>query len=258
MQLTSIHIHPIKGARGTSVRECAVEARGLRHDRRFMVVDRDGVAITQRQNPRLALVAPTLADDALVVGDVRVPLVPEGPRRDVVVWESTVTAVEASGDASALIGEIIGEHAMLVFMPDDAGRKVKETYARDVLVSFADAFPFLLATESSLAELNRHLEVPLPMNRFRPNLVIDGEEPWAEDGWARLRIGALEFDMPKGCDRCVVTTINQSTAESGREPLATLARLRKRGEKVWFGENLVHHAIGVLRVGDAVTVVQRR
>lgn len=258
MRLTSIHIYPIKGARGTSLGECAVEARGLRNDRRFMLVDRDGIAITQRQNHRLALVSPTIVDDALVVGDVLVPLSPDGPRREVVVWHSTVSAVEASADASAVIADVLGQHATLVFMPDDAGRKVKETYARDVLVSFADAFPFLLATEASLADLNRKLDTPVPMDRFRPNLVVDGERAWAEDEWAAVRVGEVEFGMPKGCDRCVVTTIDQRTAEAGREPLATLARVRHRDGKVWFGENLVHHMTGTIRVGDEVTVMRRR
>lgn len=258
MRLTGIHVYPIKGARGTSLSEAAVEARGLRHDRRFMIVDRDGIAITQRQNARLALVAPSIERDALVVGGVRVPLSPEGPRREVVVWHSTVSAVEASADASAAISDVIGEHAALVFMPDDAGRRVKEVYARDVLVSFADAFPFLLASEASLADLNRQLEAPVPMDRFRPNFVIDGDRAWAEDEWAAIRIGELEFRMPKGCDRCVVTTIDQRTATAGREPLATLARIRHRDNKVWFGENLIHAETGTVRVGDTVTVAQRR
>jgi uncharacterized protein YcbX len=121
-------------------------------------------------------------------------------------------------------------------------------------VSFADGFPFLLISEESLADLNRRLAYPLPMNRFRPNLVVAGGEPYAEDGWSRMEIGNLRLQVVKPCGRCLVTTTDQDTGERGKEPLRTLATYRKVGSEVMFGQNVVHENIGRLRVGDSVTL----
>jgi uncharacterized protein YcbX len=119
-------------------------------------------------------------------------------------------------------------------------------------VSFADGFPFLLISEESLADLNGRLAVPLPMNRFRPNLVVAGCEPYAEDGWKEIRIGDVKLRVVKPCERCLVTTTDQATGERGKEPLRTLATYRKVGNDVMFGQNVVHENTGELRVGDAV------
>ena len=259
-RLSAIWAYPIKGARGTSVRAAAVGERGLVDDRRYMLVDGDGVALTQRENARLALVSPIvvpegegLAVDAPGMPTLRVGN--HGPARVVSVWSSAVEAVEVEG--AEWFSAFLGERCALVYMPEASRRSVKEKYARDAIVSFADGFPFLLANEASLADLNRRLEAPVPMDRFRPNLVVEGAPPWAEDGWTTLTIGSIPFTAPKPCERCVVTTIDQATGVAGKEPLRTLATFRAReggsGATVCFGENLVHHALGTLRVGDVVT-----
>lgn len=255
MQLSAIHVYPIKGARAVSLTSADVVERGLLHDRRFMIVSDVGVAITQRDEPELARIGARI-EDALVVEapsglTLRVPLVPDGPRRPVTIWSSEVEAIEVPA-AHRFVSAILKREAHLVFMPDETRRAVKDSEA---IVSFADGYPLLLTSESSLADLNAHMGAPVPMDRFRPNLVIRGAPPWAEDAWDRIRIGEIELELPKPCDRCVVTTIDQRTAEKGREPLATLARVRARDGRVWFGENLVHKNYGSLRVGDRVQVL---
>ncbi|MBI2394066.1 MAG: MOSC domain-containing protein [Deltaproteobacteria bacterium] len=260
MELSAIHVYPIKGARGLSLAEADVGDRGLAGDRRFMVVDDVGVAITQREHPRLALVRPVFDGDALLVdapgmSTLRLPRAPEGDRRSVAVWSATVDSIELGEPAAAWFSEALGVRCALVFMPDSARRPVKPKYSTTAIVSFADAFPFLLASESSLADLNARLDEPVPMDRFRPNLVVRGAPAWAEDHWDRVRIGPIGFSLPKPCDRCVVTTVDQDTGVAGREPLRTLATFRARDGMVWFGENLIHEARGTLRVGDRVVVL---
>jgi uncharacterized protein YcbX len=158
---------------------------------------------------------------------------------------------------SAWFSEYLGAKTSLVYMPDDHERPVNpERALRGDVVSFADGYPFLLTSEESLAELNRRMPSPIGMLRFRPNIVIDGSSPFVEDTFARVRIGATTFRGPKGCDRCVVTTIDPETAEAHTEPLKTLATFRKWDGKVWFGMNLIHDAEGVLSVGDVVTPLE--
>jgi uncharacterized protein YcbX len=143
----------------------------------------------------------------------------------------------------------------MLYMPDSERRAVNPNRARPGdIVSFADGYPLLLISEGSLADLNRRLEAPLEMRRFRPNLVISGCEPYAEDGFAALSIGGVTFRGVKRCERCVVTTIDPATAEQSKEPLRTLARYRQSDGKVWFGMNLIHDLPGTLRLGDAVTL----
>lgn len=257
ISLSSLWLYPIKGARGTSVASAEVGDRGLVGDRRYMVVDPEGGQITQREVAKLALVVPALEPDGLSIDAPGMPTLRvgrEGERRTVTVWSSSVEAFDVG--AGAWFSEVLGRSCGLVYMPDTARRPVNPKYDDSgAIVSFADGFPFLLANEASLADLNGRLDAPLPMNRFRPNLVVRGAEAWAEDHWDRVQIGAIQFSVPKPCDRCVVTTIDQSTAIAGKEPLRTMATFRSRDGKVWFGENLVHHAQGTLTVGDAITVL---
>ncbi|MGZ3478343.1 MAG: MOSC domain-containing protein, partial [Polyangiales bacterium] len=250
------------GCRGISLEAATVEARGFAHDRRFMIVDDAGRFVTQREHARLALVKTAIEGERLRVaadghGSFAVPLEGiDGPRTAVQVWQSTVEVPSAGTEAAAFFTGFLGFSASLVFMPRDVERPVSEKYGRPgEVVSFADAFPFLLASESSLADLNARMSEALPMNRFRPNLVVSGSAPWAEDDWTELRIGAIAFRNAKPCDRCVVTTIDQATAQKGVEPLRTLATFRSRENKVYFGVNLVALGEGTLRVGVDVTAV---
>jgi MOSC domain-containing protein len=265
-RVDALFVYPLKGARAVRATRARVRPTGLEHDRRFMLVRADGTFLTQRENARLALVDVELDAAAGVVRLAGVavalsPLSSEGPRRTVRIWKDQVDAVVVPGDASAALGEAVGEPVTLVYMPEDAIRQVELTHARaGDRVGFADAYPLLVASLASLADLNRRLETPIPMDRFRPNVVVDGGEAWEEELAPRMTLGGLTLRTPKRCDRCVVTTIDQSTGERGKEPLRTLATFRSEGNKVYFAmnaipclEDLAPGAEATVAVGDPVT-----
>ena len=258
MKLAELHVYPLKGARGIALERADVLAGGLRHDRRFMLLDAEGTFITQRSHPELALVVTTLRASSLVLradaGEVELPLAPEGSRRIVRVWDDDVEAVEVDGLASSLLSEHLGKRCSLVFMPDDVVRPVEAPYgAPGDRVGFADGYPVLLATTASLADLNARLDTPVPMNRFRPNFVIEGGAPFDEDRHEGVRVGPLTFRMPKRCARCSVTTVDQATAVTSKEPLRTLASYRTENNKVYFAQNLIPDGEGAVAVGDEVS-----
>jgi uncharacterized protein YcbX len=262
--LSAIVVYPLKGARGTSVPHWEVDAFGPRFDRRWMIVDPRGVAVTQRERPRLALLQPHLEPTALVLTAVdaeplRLAATGARGRRQVVIWDDAVEAEDMGDDAARWVSGFLDLDARLVHMPSDVTRQVSRTHGLDGdRVGFADAYPFLLISQAALDDLNHRTDQPIPMNRFRPNLVIDGVEPHAEDGWAHVRIGAIAFDVVKPCARCTVPTIDQETGQQGKEPLRTLATYRRTNGKVTFGQNLIHRNLGELRVGDVVEATARR
>ena len=223
-----------------------------------MIVDENGRFVTQRELAQLALVSTTLAGETLRLSapghpELVLPITHElGATREVQVWEDRALGV-AHALGSAWFSRYLEAPHELVYMPDDHQRQVNPARAKPGdIVGFADAYPFLAISEASLADLNSRLEVPLTMDRFRPNIVIRDTEPFAEDGYARVRIGEISFRGPKRCDRCVITNVDPLTGERGREPLRTLAKYRLAEQKVWFGMNLIHDNQGVLREGDAV------
>lgn len=264
MFLSSIHVYPVKGARGIALPSSDVLAGGLRHDRRFMVVSADGTFLTQREYPVLATVEVAFRDGGLALttsgGTVVVSLAPEGPRMPVTVWDDRTEAVVVPGAASELVSAHVGAPVTLVFMPDDVIRPVDPTYGHPGdRVGFADGFPVLVATEASLADLNARLDTPVPMDRFRPNLVVRGGEAWEEERFARVVVGAVAFRMPKRCARCPVVTVDQATGVPGKEPLRTLAKFRSSQNKVYFAQNLIPDGTGGrVTVGDAVTYAEPR
>ncbi|MCC6627674.1 MAG: MOSC domain-containing protein [Chloroflexi bacterium] len=262
VRVATLAIFPIKSCGGMAVDAAAVTPRGFAGDRLLMVVDDEGRFLTQREQPRLALVAPHLTGDTLTLTAPDLPpltltLTDAGPRRPVVVWRDTVPAVDQGAAAAEWFTTHLGVRCRLVRLAGETTRRVDPAYARrpDDQTSFADAYPFLLLSEASLDDLNRRLATPLDMRRFRPNIVVTGCAPYAEDGWRQLGIGAVRFDVVKPCARCAITTTDQDTAARGVEPLRTLATYRRIDDKVMFGQNLVHQGGGVLRVGDAVTVL---
>ena len=265
--LSALHIYPVKGLKGIDLDEARCTDRGLEHDRRWMVVDANGVFLTQRAHPRMATVWTDIADGALVLSAPDLPEVaialepPAGPRMRVTVWSSTCDAVAVSHEADAWLSEYLGLPCRLVYMPDDSKRFSNPRYAHGAkLVGFADGYAYLLANEASLADLNARLaakmQPALPMNRFRPNLVVAGSAPFAEDRWSEIRVGEAILQAAKPCGRCEVTTTDQATGEvRGPEPLATLSTFRDSREfGVMFGMNLVAVRGGRVRVGDEVAL----
>jgi uncharacterized protein YcbX len=270
-QLQSIHVHPVKAFRGLAPGSAEVEPWGLAGDRRWALIDDGGKVVTQRQQPRIALAAAEL----LPGGGVRLsapgmaPLEVRVPRPvgtvPVEIFRDKVEAVPAEDAAvHAWCSAYLGADVRLVHMDDPATRRpVDPDYALEgETVSFADGYPLLVTTTASLDALNSLIaqgdhaaEGPLPMNRFRPNVVVSGTDAWAEDHWSRVAIGDVVFRVAKTCGRCVVTTTDQSSAERGREPLHTLGRHRRLSGKLVFGQNLVPQSRGTIRVGDPVEIL---
>ena len=261
----SLHVYPLKGAAGFSPRSWSVDERGLRHDRRFMVVDEDGLFISQRTNPRMALIGAAISDAGLRIAsaagtlDVAFPS-SSAPTLRATVWDDCFDVRVADPNASRMLSEVLDAPAQLVWMPDDCERltSIKRGEPRRH-VSLADAAPLLLTTTAALEELNRRLmrggSSAIPMDRFRPNVVVRGATAGDDDEWRALRIGSAAFRVSNACKRCKVITIDQSTGEfTGNEPLATLATYRAEGPSVTFGQHLLTERSGMISVGDTVTV----
>jgi uncharacterized protein YcbX len=263
MRVSALYIYPVKGCAGVQVKSFRFDALGPLFDRRFMLIDAAGRFVSQREQPKLALVQPQLAPTTLKLAardmpKLSVPLKRATPRlREVEIWGKRGEAEDAGDEAASWFSQFLGTACRLVAFPERGGIPVDSRYARfESHTAFSDGYPVLLMTEASLADLNGRLERPVPMNRFRPNLVIDGAEPYAEDGWRQLRIGgAALLDVVKPCKRCVVTTIDQVTAQSSPEPLKTLASYRSVDHRVLLGQNCIHHGPDSIRVDDQVEVL---
>ncbi|MER5279976.1 MOSC N-terminal beta barrel domain-containing protein [Streptomyces sp. NPDC002809] len=269
-ELSAVHIHPVKSLAACTVGEAAVEPWGLDGDRRWMLVDTTGKVVTQRQQPRMALISATPVPGGAIVlaapGSAALTVEVPEPRAtiDVALHRSRLDVVEAARDAHAWLGDFLGVEVRLVHLDaPDRRRLIDPAYALPgETVSLADGFPLLLTTVASLDALNSLIargdhpgEGPLPMNRFRPNVVVAGTAAWAEDGWTRLSIGDVTFRVVKPSARCVITTTDQHTARRGAEPLRTLARHRLSGKELLFGQNLIPDTAGVIRVGDPVRIL---
>ena len=261
--VSSLIYYPIKACRGIEVESTCVERMGLEHDRRMMVVKPDGEFITQRDFPRLALVSPKLRNGTLELSapdydSLQLGLQTSGAPTLVTVWKSKgVHAIDQGEEAADWFSGWLGTPVRLVHFADGYKRLVNEEYAVNVddHTAFADGYPILLASEEGLQDLNSRLETPLPMNRFRPNLVVKGCQPFAEDAWNRIRIGDVELAVVKPCARCEVTTIDKDTLERSKEPLKTLGKYRKHKLGAIFGQNVIPLNKGRIQLGMSVTVV---
>ncbi|MDE1885334.1 MAG: MOSC N-terminal beta barrel domain-containing protein [Xanthomonadaceae bacterium] len=259
--LASIHVYPLKSCAPMALDSARVEARGLEHDRRWMAVDASGKFLTGRQHPRLTLIraepddAGALRLRAPDMPELRLMPAPDRARSTADVWGSRVDALVADAAADAWISAFLGIPARFVHMDADCLRNVDPDYAQPGdSVSFADGYPLLAISQAALDLLNSKLAQPVPMLRFRPNLVIAGTTPHAEDNWQCLRIGGVQFDVVKPCIRCVFTTVDFARGafdESG-EPLRTLLTYRRTATGVSFGQNLIPRGAGTLRIGDTL------
>lgn len=292
MNINEINIYPIKSLKGITLQDSVVEKRGLQFDRRWMLVDPKGKFFTQREVPKMAAVTVEVLGGSLRVsaenyGSIEIPFEPDrGERESVTVWDSTLIGETYVGAMNEWFSEVLSKRCKLVRMPDNGTRHVNEKFdLGEDTVSFADGYPLLLIGEGSLAEVNERLhdqyhadeygeKLPLPMNRFRPNLVVEGTGPFEEDGWAKIRVGEAIFRVPKPCARCVITTVDQVRGEfDGKEPLKTIAGFRmaknvfpdayeslgQSANAVLFGENLIPENSGaIIRIGDEIEVLERR
>jgi MOSC domain-containing protein len=270
VRLASLHVYPVKALRGFDTPGATVEPWGLAGDRRYMVVGADAKVLTQRAHPVLTQVFAGYGPDGALllhplpgVGlpELRVPVPAGGELVEVGIWRSTLPAMLAPAEVHAWFSKLLGVDARLVYLDDPTRRAVNPKYGTsDDRVSFADGYPLLLTSRASLDRLNDWLledgdePEPLPMNRFRPSIVVGGAEPFAEDGWHRVRVGDVEFRVVKPCDRCVVTQTDQDTGVRGRGPLRALARHRTDGLPN-FGQNLIPDGTGRIFVNDPITVL---
>nr|WP_156610504.1 MOSC N-terminal beta barrel domain-containing protein [Auraticoccus cholistanensis] len=275
--MLSLHLHPLKSSAVRDVGSARVEAAGLVGDRRWMAVDAAGAMLTARTERRLlTITADTAETDPSVTGlrlradglDDLALVEPVGPEQPLTVFGDRTVGVDAGDRAARWLGRALRrEDVRLVHASRPAARSLDPRHSRPGdHTGFADGFPLLLTTTASLQRLDELVVAealargeepgaPLPMHRFRPNLVVDGTDPFAEDGWSRLRVGSVVLRVAKPCGRCVMTTVDPATLASGREPLRTLARHRRRGTQLVFGQNLVPETTGELRVGDAVELL---
>ena len=269
-RISSLHTFPVKSCGGTSLRRAEVTSKGFRYDRHWMVVDSDGLFLTQRQIPKLALVRPRVQDESLLLtgqGDsnrIAVSIAADGPKTEVKIWGSACAAIEDGEEAAKWLTKFLGTESRLVHM---ANEFIRATPNRDANLEFADSYPFLLASEGSLDHLNANIEQngghSIPMNRFRPNIVVDAPSPFEEDSWANIRIGGLKFEVTEHAIRCVTTTVDQATSERGREPLRTLAQYRRAKHQgktlgVVFGQRVINLDTGHIEVGMDVEVLEHK
>lgn len=267
LELQDIYIYPIKSLGGISLQEAQVEKTGLQYDRRWMLVDKAGNFVSQRSFAKLALLQVNLYVEGLVVShksNLLSPLIiPSSLTTEkefqVSIWDDECIALEVSASANKWFSEALQMDVKLVYMPNTTNRLVDKEYAKNnEVVSFADAYPFMMIGQSSLDDLNSRLAEPVLMNRFRPNFVFKGAPAYYEDQMQQFKIGNIVFKGVKLCSRCVLTTINQEEANKGSEPLKTLATYRTIKNKVMFGQNLLAEGIGTVKRGDKIVVMSER
>jgi uncharacterized protein len=262
--VSNLTYYPIKACRGFDVPASNIQRMGLEHDRRMMVITPDGGFLTQREYPRLALITPSLKNEALTLSapnfdSLQIGIQKTGTPMPVEIWSSTgVNAIDQGDEAAAWLSDWLGISVRLVHIADGFKRKLNPNYAinTDDHTGFADGYPILIISEESLQDLNGRLDSAVPMNRFRPNLVLKGCEPFAEDTWKRIRIGDVEMALVKPCPRCVVTTIDKETLKKNKEPLKTLSVYRNHELGAIFGMNTIPLNEGRIEINMKVEILE--
>ena len=266
-KLIEIYIYPVKSLSGISLPSAEVTDRGLKYDRRWMIVDHEGKFITQRTSPQMALIKTKINGRKLILShktkDISPLVIPINAMSTgmivATVWNDLVEAHLVGRYADEWLSEALDLKCRIVFMPEGTQRFVDGKYAsHNEIVSFADAYPFLLAGQASLDDLNNRLEEKILMNRFRPNFVFSGGEFFDEDKWKKIKIGEIIFYPVKPCLRCITVNVNQDTAEINDETLKVLAQYRTINNKVSFGQNLLHEGIGTIKIGDDVEILETK
>jgi len=265
--VSELYIYPVKSLGGIKIDAAELTDRGFKHDRRWMLVDNDNRFLTQREHSQMALIGTSITEDGIYVFQKSSPshhvLIPfsysSGKKIVVNIWDDLCDAVAVSDELNEWFSDALSISCKLVHMPDDSLRKVDERFAvtKNEVTSFSDAYPILIISQESLNDLNSRLPHQLPMNRFRPNIVVEGCEPYEEDTMQHFRINGIDFYGVKLCARCVMPTINQDTAEKSKEPTRTLYNYRRREHNVYFGQNVLYHNAGVIKVGDTLDILEK-
>ena len=263
LHLAEIAIYPVKSLGGVYPSEAELIDTGLDHDRAWLVVDEDNMFVTQRQFPKMARIRTAVTSEGLELGiderlTLRVPIASDGAISTVTIWGKQCEAVDQGDDAALALTTFIGRPVRLVRMKPGFVRTLGSSYAAAARrsVGFADSAPLMLVGQASLDDLNQRLETPVAMDRFRPNLVIGGAKPFAEDDWTRIRVGEATLHLVKECIRCEIPTVDQQSGEKGVEPMETLESYRSGPLGTRFGQKVVHESLGTIRVGDPVTVLE--
>ncbi|MBC7382662.1 MAG: MOSC domain-containing protein [Bacteroidia bacterium] len=265
-EISHIYIYPVKGLQGISLSETQIESTGLLYDRRWMLVDENGLFLSQRTLPIMALFALNQNVNGFEIWApgkkecITLPFVSESlTTMKVTVWDDTCDAIVHNRFCNEWFSALLKIKCKLVYMPVASKRMVDPTYnTGSDMVSFADAFPMLLIGQSSLTDLNTRLAEPVLMDRFRPNLVFTGGDAFEEDSYDEFYIGSQQFKAAKPCARCTVITVNQQTGAMGKEPLTTLATYRAKNNKIYFGQNLLQTGNGIVKIGDQIHVKNRK
>ncbi len=267
LTLSHLFIYPIKSLGGISLQQGFINNRGLEHDREWMLIDREGTFISQRKYPQLALLQTSITASILTVHHKHNPnqsisfSITEHLDLPIAVniWDDYCTGLEVNAEVSKWFSTYLQMDAKLVKMPQTEKRKVDPRYAlHEATVGFADAYPSLIIGQSSLDLLNTKLTQRIDMDRFRPNLVFTGGDAHLEDEIIEFSIGEVQFYSAKPCTRCVMITVDQETGEKTSEPLKTLSTYRNFGQKILFGQNIMHTNFGLLRIGDELNIIRKR
>lgn len=271
LKLSEIYIYPIKSLGGIRLETANITSRGLENDRRFMLVDENGRFLSQREHPQLAIFKTEIEGDSLTIthkkngSSLKIALQYSLNQKItnaqiVSIWDDETSAIEVSNEATNWFTQALGIPARLVYMPEESLRKTDAQYSLtgEEITSFSDGYPILIIGQSSLDDLNNRLENPVNINRFRPNFVFSDGEPFEEDAWHEFTVGNVHFFGVKPCARCIMTTIDQETGEKkGKEPLLTLNKYRKAGNKILFGQNVLINQLGTVSVGEDVKILSR-
>ena len=263
LKVSELYIYPIKSMAGIKLNHAEVTDRGFKYDRRWMLIDENNRFISQREVARMALLKVVIEDNGLKVifneTSIRIPFFIENKEIiKVEIWDDTCVAQLIDKNIDQWFSDVLDIKCRLVYMPDESLRTTDPRYAPEgAVTSLADAYPFLLIGQASLDDLNTRLDAAIPMDRFRPNIVITGSQPYQEDVIGRLTINGIDFFGVKLCARCNIPTIDQQTAKAGKEPSKTMARYRLKNNKIYFGQNLIHSGTGVISIGDEVNVLSQ-
>lgn len=262
IKIKSLHIYPVKSLGGIDIESSEVERRGLKYDRRWMLVDENGQFISQRKYAKLSLLRAEIKADSLSItdttgqqGTIDIPLAtPKSKSITVTIWDDTCMAKPLNDSVNNWFSEFMNMPVSLVYMHEDSERKADPRYATSEkdIVSFADGYPILILSQASLDLLNQKTEEHIPADRFRANIIIEGVNAHEEDELQTISNGEVQLVGVKPCARCVMTTIDQQTAEKGKEPLESLSTYRKEGKKILFGYNFIPTQLGAISVGDSL------